>query len=349
MNIQNYFERDARLDVLRGIGILCIILAHVEPPISIMQIRSFDVPLMVLVSGASFYTSRKKSEEYGRYLYERFIRLVIPTWIFLSFFFCFSLGMSLLVNRPFPFSMENVLSSFTLMGGIGYVWVIRVFVLVAIIVPLAKKELSGNHKIQLWLILGFCYLSYEIAARHLSFPHNEWLNVIFKEIILYAIPYGLIAVVGMTIFRINPQKRLLLALLLLLIFFLIAIWFYLTKGCFITSNQYKYPPTIYYLSYAIGTSLLVSCISESLRIRSSLIGQKLTWIGRRTMWTYLWHIFILYIIKWVHFKSGFLIMYSVVVASAIIIVVIQERALEFALAKVGEEKTRRRIAIIFRG
>ena len=49
-------QRDLYIDFLRFIGISLIILAPVEAPAGITQFRSFDVPLMVFVSGLSFST-----------------------------------------------------------------------------------------------------------------------------------------------------------------------------------------------------------------------------------------------------------------------------------------------------
>jgi fucose 4-O-acetylase-like acetyltransferase len=60
------FTRDIRLDILKTIEILCIILAHSQPPLWIYQVRNFDVPLMVMVSGTLFaYSSNKKNIHFG--------------------------------------------------------------------------------------------------------------------------------------------------------------------------------------------------------------------------------------------------------------------------------------------
>ena len=81
--------RDDRIDVLRAIGLLCIVLAHVDPPSFILQLRNFDVPLMVLISGSTFYitANNRRQNTYLSYLIDRIFRLVVPTWIFLLFFF----------------------------------------------------------------------------------------------------------------------------------------------------------------------------------------------------------------------------------------------------------------------
>ncbi len=46
--------RDTRIDFLRFVGLIMIIFAHVNPPAVLFQLRNFDVPLMVLISGVSF-------------------------------------------------------------------------------------------------------------------------------------------------------------------------------------------------------------------------------------------------------------------------------------------------------
>jgi fucose 4-O-acetylase-like acetyltransferase len=53
-------SRDIRFDILKVIGLFCIILAHVSPPSLIFQLRNFDVPLMVMISGSVFYLSSFK-------------------------------------------------------------------------------------------------------------------------------------------------------------------------------------------------------------------------------------------------------------------------------------------------
>ncbi|MEA5509778.1 hypothetical protein VB715_08375 [Crocosphaera sp. UHCC 0190] len=49
--------RSLEFDILKTLGIFCIILAHTLPKteVFIYQLRNFDVPLMVIVSGALFW------------------------------------------------------------------------------------------------------------------------------------------------------------------------------------------------------------------------------------------------------------------------------------------------------
>ncbi len=80
-------QRNVTIDILRLCGLLLIMLAHVNPPNIIFQIRTFDVPMMVFVSGVSYYLSKKANVDFFSYAYSRFKRLVLPVWIF-YFFLC---------------------------------------------------------------------------------------------------------------------------------------------------------------------------------------------------------------------------------------------------------------------
>ncbi|HID69714.1 MAG TPA: acyltransferase, partial [Desulfobacterales bacterium] len=132
MTQQTIVDRNTNLDFLRFIAISCIILAHMGIPTIIFQARNFDVPLMVLLSGISFslYSSKSYSS-YPSYLYSRFIRLIIPTWIFLVFYN----SMIWAGNNDIP-STYNLCLQFSLIGGsdIG-IWIIRIFFSMAIIAP----------------------------------------------------------------------------------------------------------------------------------------------------------------------------------------------------------------------
>ena len=44
-------KRKYYIDILKVVGLLCLILAHVEAPLVLKEIREFDVSLMVFLSG----------------------------------------------------------------------------------------------------------------------------------------------------------------------------------------------------------------------------------------------------------------------------------------------------------
>lgn len=80
--------RDYKIDILRFIAIVCIILAHTTNlPITIRIFRNFDVTLMVMIMGTSYYlSSNGKDINYLTYIKKRFNRLITSTWKFLTIF-----------------------------------------------------------------------------------------------------------------------------------------------------------------------------------------------------------------------------------------------------------------------
>ena len=79
--------RNDSIDILRFVAILGIIVIHCDPQsFFVRQLRNFDVPLMVFLSGVGFGLSFKRNKiSYGQYVWKRFKRMVLPTWIFLLF------------------------------------------------------------------------------------------------------------------------------------------------------------------------------------------------------------------------------------------------------------------------
>lgn len=53
-------ERDIRIDMLRTIALFCIMLAHVNPPPVIFDIRNFDVVWFLLWECPMVYQQEKK-------------------------------------------------------------------------------------------------------------------------------------------------------------------------------------------------------------------------------------------------------------------------------------------------
>lgn len=127
-------RRNADYDLLRFIGISCIILAHVGVNSLIFQIRNFDVPFMVLLSGISYANfSSNNYLSYIEYVKYRFIRLVMPAWIFLIFYD----AVIYVHSGQLPGRLE-LMKQIGLIGGtdIG-IWIIRIFFSMAIIAPFA--------------------------------------------------------------------------------------------------------------------------------------------------------------------------------------------------------------------
>jgi len=75
----------SEVDLLRFIGISMFFLAHIGPPAALFQLRSFDVPLMIFVSGLSY--SGRQVVGYASFVRKRLGRLLIPLYFFLTVYF----------------------------------------------------------------------------------------------------------------------------------------------------------------------------------------------------------------------------------------------------------------------
>lgn len=289
--------RDQRIDILRFLGLSLIIFAHVDPPNLLFQLRNFDVPLMVVVAGLSFTKSRR-IESYWGYLWKRVKRLIIPMWLFLCLYF-------LVLHQVWPshewLTLKNVLASYALLGimGVPYVWIIRVFLLVAAIAPgiaWLNRRISSNRKYL--LIIAAIYGLYELLlALTLEASLNSAGGKLLALVVYYAIAYGLIFALGVRLPQLTKgqvQATCGAALGLFLTLSLISGWGTADIAhSFHNLQAFKYPPTAYYLSYAVAvTSLLWLAIDPMVASLKRLNQAEalILFCSRNSMWLYLWHI-----------------------------------------------------------
>jgi peptidoglycan/LPS O-acetylase OafA/YrhL len=276
-----------KIDLLRFIGLSCIILAHVDPPGMIFQIRNFDVPLMVLISGIVFDYSKKREIKYKDYVLSRVFRLCLPVWLLLTFLFAAVYCICLFFNLEYPFQLNAIVKSYLLLSGIGYVWIIRVFILVALVAPfirLMNEKVRSN--IIYFLIILFALLAYsDLLPWLVPYP-------IIRETLLYLIPYSCVFALGMRLRRVSRNEILLIASLSLMTFLSLLFIHSIQLGELVKTQAYKYPSRIYYLSYAIFASLFLYMASDALfnLISKLKLRSPVTFIGRNSMWIYLWHI-----------------------------------------------------------
>ena len=269
------------IDFLKVIGLFCIILAHVNPPSIIMQLRNFDVPLMVVLSGFLVFNNNYTCNGGGyNYLKKRLTRLVIPVWIFLCLYF------SALYVATGNFDIKLVIKSFCFQqDSIGYVWIIWVYVIVAMMTfPMLK--LYDRYGKFFVLIYMFIYFLYELAVLlGIGLTSRFFIYTIY-----YAVPYGLISLFGLLYSTLSWKRKILVAVGFILIFAFLAIFFSFRKGAFVPTQDFKYPPRIYWISYAVGVSYLLMLVCEHLEPCFLFDNFVIRFIGRNTLWIYLWHI-----------------------------------------------------------
>lgn len=276
-------SRDASIDLLRFLGLSLIILAHVRPPELLFQLRAFDVPLMLFVSGLAF--SGREPDFSVRFFCKRIKRLVVPVYIFLTIYF---LGVFLArqIGVDFGVRIHHVVGSYLLMDGIGFVWVIRIFLIVGILTPFLLMLNKVTHNALLWLTILTI-----LVVDELLIGNGVGMNSLFvREFIYYGVGYGLMFFLGLRYKCLLEKQRVMI--------FAVAALGYIglqliensqSVGGVISVNSFKYPPRALFLLYGTAMSFLAVTLAQSLANRVH-IPKWMLFIGQNTIWIYLYHI-----------------------------------------------------------
>jgi peptidoglycan/LPS O-acetylase OafA/YrhL len=341
--------RNVKIDFLRFIGLSLIILAHVNPPGWLFQLRNFDVSLMVIVSGLAF-TQSTTIESYRLYLWKRIKRLVFPVWIFLSVYFVCIWLFDLEIEK---LTLKSVLDSYMLINGIGYVWIIRVFLLVALVAPMVAmlNERVKDNRVYL-LIIASSYSAYELFL-YLTLPYTgSFIGELFSMFVYYGISFSLVFALGVRIPRLTGNLCLMVAVISFLVFALLGFSYYNLEGRVVTTQEYKYPPSAYYIFYAILVSvlawLMVGKIECSLN-KFKRLERVILFVAQNSIWVYLWHIPLVKLFK-VYSDPNFIFKYVVIYFGAALITFVQVSIVKKVLLPViAQEATKKNVKILLTG
>lgn len=294
-------ERDNSLDMMRSLGLLCIILAHVSPPFTIFQIRNFDVPLMVFISGYLFGNKNqafKSISDFTSYLWKRFFRLVIPVWIFLSIFYGiqYFFPLSFKVNyTQFP---DIMFSSYLLLDGFGYVWIIRIFLIIAILGPLLSNIIKNK-----WQLLIY-YAIYEIIVQYSRDLFQPDLQKYFDQFGTYGLGFLIFFMLGAQYRNYKAMTKKILFIISALITIGGLLYFQFHLGLPFDIGAMKYPPHSFYLFYAISIFSIIFWVKPTIQKLNTPV---LSFIGSSTIWIYLWHILFLFLINFGNWYLNWLV------------------------------------------
>ena len=332
-------QRNIIVDSMRIIGLFLIILAHVSPPELLFQLRTFDVPMMVFISGMAYYCAGKSDINILPYMTSRFKRLVFPVWAFLMIFFLVTYMFKISVFYDF-LNLKTIATSFLLLNGIGYVWIIRVFLIIALLSPLyvnMVKFKSGTYAtiISLMIILISSAMSF-LEIRNKAIYH------LLIDIIIPTLTYGAIFIIGYKCLTMSKLEKSLSFSLFAFISIAMATYAYLNKGIVLGPQDFKYPPTLYYASYSIAMSYLIMTLFEKLLSKKNHLPLFCNFISSNTIWIYLWHIPVVEFFK----KTGSIDSFAIKYLAALIISIAITYTQVFLIKKSTNNKL---IKIIFTG
>lgn len=281
--------RDLYIDFLRFLGLSLIILVHINPPVDITQIRCFDVPLMLFVSGLT--ASTNNSDRYWSFIVKRTKRLVLPVWIFLAVY------LPALYFVQFKFLSEQYLTgemivrSFLLLdNSIGYVWIIRIFLIVMLVTPFIQRIDHKIHNLFSFIVvLVMAYLALE--GMHLlgrQFKDSAVASFVIVDVIQYGFAYSIPFFLGMRCRTLNAnnQNKLLVFVIASLV---VSVVCYLSTYGFpiIISPTFKIPPHSYFIVYGCFVSVVLWRLKKI--APKWITNPYFIMVGQNTIWIYLWH------------------------------------------------------------
>ena len=315
--MKDTFNRLGYIDFLKFIGLTGILVAHVGSPSWAMMLRSFDVPLMVILSSILAHRSFSKNPSISHYYGARAKRLIFPTWIFLLFYF--------LLCYIFSGKAETLhyyIASFCLTRyGIGYVWIILIYLYSAMLIPLFDKIKFTAKGI---VIVFFSYVLYEVAYYYRIGLDGGVSKAIIETTVYYIIPYGVLTFLGYNYQEFDKKTKGIIFFINLVVFVFLAIFYFHNTGKPQLVSISKYPPRLYYMSYGVTCSfgLLMLCEDHSYKLFDNKI---IKYISAHSMWIYLWHIFIIEIYDYIKLPEIWFVKLIIVYFSSILVVLVTNR------------------------
>lgn len=278
------------IDVLKLFALLCLFLAHVSAPAWLEEIRGFDVPMLVFLSGYLSRESFRRSGSILNYLRKRVERLVVPTWIFLLVFYaCMAAAGQFpdwgTVMRSFFFQRDS--------GIAGGVWIIWIYLICALVAPalMVLNRRLGEKALLFWVGL---FVGYEIMSSVQFLVENRIIYYTFFCII----PYGAVLLFGIVYEDLTRGQKIFVITALIAAHLAYCVVFAVKGEGYQHLNDYKYPARGYYITYALPVTMLLLEAMKRLDPRLPRLGV-VEFASAHSLWVYLWQIMMLAVVNYV--------------------------------------------------
>lgn len=166
------------IDILKGIGIISVVIAHVVTEGSVNRfIFLFHMPLFFYLSGYLY----KPNPNYKQYFIQKFQALMIPYFAFLILFFVPQFGFRWPLSKPLDALVLFLWGGSEFKGWLGAFWFVTSFFITQQLFNWLFNNLTSKLLISLNIIfLVLAYLNYYYLP-HLSIP-------LAANLVLYTLP-----------------------------------------------------------------------------------------------------------------------------------------------------------------
>ena len=308
----NVEGRERFIDYLKALGLLCLFLAHVSAPPLIHELRGFDVPFLVFISGYLAVPSFGRKSSPSAYLIKRILRLALPAWVFLCVFYLCMILVGVIppiadVFRSFMFQRNSGLA--------GGVWIIWVYIACAIMVPALLKVYSSK---RFYIALLGIMIVYEML---LYFSPLCSYPLLYYSLFTF-VPYGCVLALGMRFREMSIWEKWAVAIAATITHIGILLCHYYACGAYLFLDACKYPPSLYYLTYAIPISILLMSLFQKCSFDYTAY-RVIEFISRHSLWIYLWQILTGCLIKYVLNIKHWLIALILLITISLLITLVQ--------------------------
>lgn len=277
--------RNNKIDILRFLGIILIILAHCDAPLEINNFRCFDVILLVFIS-AYMYDENKciNKNIYIIYIKNKVQRLLKPTYIFIiSFSLVLFIGYRLM-GRPELFGIKQLINSLLLCeDSVGYVWIMKVYFINALLAPyFVYMQKQSNNSIKFFKKMFIQFIVYEIIVYFYNLlitDSNYIMWILIHEWLICCMAYSFIAQISLWHKKNDFCKN--YGWILWGSIFILTL---IVKSDFCTMAG-KRPPNLHYLSWGLFITELLFRVIPDYEIKSVM------WISKHSLEIYFIHPF----------------------------------------------------------
>ena len=304
--------RDPYIDFMRGSALLLLVVAHTSAPSLLMSVRTFDVPLMVFVSALCF----RGGESYGSYCRRRARRIYRPTAVFLCVLFALSTFLPIVPARLM--TPEIIAGSFMLWNwpAIPFVWIMRVFLLVALVMPLLDRAVRRLGFALLLSILAAVYVAQTLLCEAVDAGSRSVPVFILRDYVLYLTGYSIVAALGLAARGATLRRQ-----TVLLLVCIAGVGAHVLAGDTFDPQATKYPPSALYLSYGGAASMALLMLRPVLRAVAEWSGWR--YLSANSMWLYLWHTIPVFLMQHFDlFAGSWVLRFAYVSVSAIVLMMI---------------------------
>ncbi len=252
-----------------------------------------------------------------------------------------------MLPTPFisQFSASDIVESYLMAGGIGYVWIMRVFFLISVLAPFVafvSKKVKSHY-------IFFSLIAVVLASiTVLSILYADGLseNHSLLNVVLQTVCYVAVFSVGYRVVSVGRLGGLGGKVSIVAMAFLATIAVSLLSVG-IEFQDYKFPPTGYFVVYGIlGTLVIWQALAGLNRHRQpGRVDNLLSLVGSSTVWIYLWHIPVVLLQRATDLFPNFLVTWLAAMAFAMFAAFTQKAVITWLIERIRPRQDMKRLIL----